>query len=56
MEPYHAGLAGFFSDKFPLLLKYVEAFKIIFEEYFPELHAHFEEENIPDLLWINKWF
>ena len=36
-EPYHAGLAGFFSDKFPLLIKYINTFKIIFEEVFPEL-------------------
>jgi len=21
----------------------------------PELHSHFQEEGIPDLLWINKW-
>ena len=55
-EPYHAGLSGFYCDKFPLLVQYINAFKIIFEEEFPDLYEHFEEENIPDLLWINKWF
>ena len=31
-QPRHTGLAGFYSDKFPLLIKFINVFKIIFEE------------------------
>jgi hypothetical protein len=51
-----SGLHGFFSQGFPLLLKFLKIFNILFEELLPELFAHFQEEGIPDLLWIHKWF
>ena len=53
-EPIMGGLNGFFSDGFPTLLKYVRVFHYLFEQNMPELHAHMID--IPDLLWINKWF
>ena len=53
-EPVMGGLNGFFTDGFPTLLTYVKVFHILFDEYMPELHAHLAE--LPDLLWINKWF
>jgi len=48
------GLNGFFSDGFPTLLRYVRVFHELMEIYLPELHEHLAE--LPDLLWINKWF
>ena len=53
-EPKMAGLNGFFSDGFPTLLRYVQVFHVLFEQYLPELRAHLDD--LPDLLWINKWF
>jgi len=28
----------------------------LFEELLPNLRAHFNDEGLPDLLWITKWF
>ena len=53
-EPIMGGLNGFFSDGFPTLLKYVRVFHVLFEQHMPELHSHLGD--LPDLLWINKWF
>jgi hypothetical protein len=53
--PKMAGLHGLYSQGFPLLIKFLKIFDVLFEELLPELHAHFIEESIPDLLWINKW-
>ena len=50
------GLSGFFEEEFPLLMQYLSMFKDLFEEYIPELHSHFENEMLPDQLWIQKWF
>ncbi len=48
------GLNGFFSDGFPMLLKYVRVLHVLMDEYMPVLHEHLAD--LPDLLWINKWF
>ena len=48
------GLNGFYNDGFPTLMKYVEVFHVLFENAMPQLHDHLSE--LPDLLWINKWF
>jgi Rab-GTPase-TBC domain len=53
--PKMAGLHGLYSQGFPLLIKLLKIFDVLFQELLPDLHAHFIEENIPDLLWINKW-
>lgn len=37
-------------------MQYLSIFKDLFEEYLPELFSHFENENLPDQLWIQKWF
>lgn len=53
-EPKMGGLNGFFSEGFPTLLKYVQVFHVLFDEYLPTLKEHLAD--LPDLLWINKWF
>jgi len=55
-EPKMGGLAGFYSSHFPLLEKYMHVFRRLFQENLPELFNHFEQQGIPDLLWIHKWF
>ena len=55
-NPIMGGLNGFFSDGFPTLLKYVKVFHVLFKEELPELYAHLHDMDLPDLLWINKWF
>ena len=54
--PVMAGLDGFFSQGFPMLIKFLSVFNVLFEEFLPDLCQHFREEGIPDLLWIHKWF
>jgi len=51
-----AGLQDFYTSKFPLLLKYVKVFGVLFKERLPDLHSHFNDINFPDLLWVHKWF
>lgn len=29
---------------------------MLFKEMLPNLHQHFENEMLPELLWITKWF
>ena len=53
-KPVMGGLNGFFSDGFPTLLQYVKVFHVFMDMFLPELHKHLSE--LPDLLWINKWF
>jgi len=53
--PKMAGIHGLYSNGFPLLIKLLKIFNVLFKEFLPDLHAHFYEESIPDLLWINKW-
>ena len=31
-------------------------FDDLFNELIPDLHEHFRNENVPDLMWISKWF
>jgi hypothetical protein len=37
-------------------MQYTSMFKELFREQIPELSEHFENEGIPDQLWIQKWF
>ena len=50
------GIRGFFIDGFPLLNFYVSIFLILFNKNCPELKKHFENLEIPDEVWISKWF
>jgi len=52
----HLGIRGFFSDGFPLLGIYVQSFHFLFEKKMPELKKHFKNLEIPDEVWISKWF
>lgn len=55
-HPQMAGFSGFFAAGFPLLEKYMMVFDCLFKEHLPDLHAHFKQEGVPELLWIHKWF
>jgi len=50
------GLCGFFEEGFPLLMQYLSIFKELFNEQIPDLSRHFDNEGLPDQLWIQKWF
>ena len=51
-----AGLHGFYSEGFPNLQKYQRVFTEIFAEMLPNLKDRFEDEGLPELMWITKWF
>lgn len=50
------GLRGFYKKNFPLLQQYFYQFDQVFQYELPELHRHFTEISIPNLLWLQKWF
>jgi len=50
------GIRGFFLEGFPLLNLYVSLFLSLFGKNLPELKKHFETLEIPDEVWISKWF
>jgi len=50
------GLAGLYMENFPLLMQYLGVFRDLFEKYIPDLFEHFQNEFLPDILWIQKWF
>ena len=50
------GIRGFFMNNFPLLNLYTYQFNFLFEKYFPNLKKHFDNLEIPNELWISKWF
>lgn len=50
------GLSGFYQLDFPLLIQYMAMFNELFEEYIPELFEHFQNQCMPDQLWLQKWF
>ena len=49
-------LMGMFEKDFPLLEFYTYIFYEILEEELPVLYQHLRENQIPDLLWLFKWF
>ncbi len=54
-QPKFEGLKGFYKEDFPLLLQYFYQFDYIFQQELPELYRHFEDIQIPNMLWIQKW-
>ncbi len=50
------GIRGFFCEGFPLLELYVQSFNYLFERKMPALKKHFIYLEIPDAVWISKWF
>ena len=49
-------LMGMFERDFPLLEFYTYIFYEILEEELPVLYQHLKQNQIPDLLWLFKWF
>jgi hypothetical protein len=50
------GLRGFYINEFPLLKLYVFQFESIFNKMMPDLKKHFDDLEVPNELWISKWF
>ena len=50
------GIRGFFLNGFPLLKYYVYQFDHIFKKKLPNLKKHFDKLEVPNELWISKWF
>ena len=49
-------MMGFFERDFPLLEFYLYVFYSILEEEMPLVHRHLKEQQLPDQLWIFKWY
>ncbi|GFE53959.1 GTPase activator [Babesia ovis] len=50
------GLAEFYKPTFPLIQKYIRAFDALMAEMWPDLHQHFEREEISVAVFLNQWF
>lgn len=50
------GIEGLYQDAFPLYHQLLYIFTILFEEMFPELKEHFENEGMGPAIWLMKWF
>lgn len=49
-------MMGFFERDFPLLEFYLYVFYSILEEEMPLVYKHLKEQQLPDQLWIFKWY
>jgi len=49
-------LRGLFIDEFPLLYFYLFIFDDLLKKYIPELKKHLINNEIPNDVWIIKWF
>ena len=52
----HMGIRGFFVDGFPLLRLCMYQFEYILEDMLPKLSALVKELEVPNEVWISKWF
>jgi len=49
-------IMGFFEKDFPLLKFYIFLFYEVLESEMPKLYDHLKQQQIPDELWLMKWF
>lgn len=49
------GLAGFYSESFPLLLEYVVACDRLLALEVPKVHAHLEEQGLQPCMYLHEW-
>jgi len=49
-------MMGFFEKEFPLLEFYLYIFYHTLEEELPLVHKHLKQQQLPDQLWVFKWF
>jgi len=49
-------MMGFFEKDFPLLKFYIFLFYEMLESEMPKLYDHLKAQQIPDELWLMKWF
>jgi hypothetical protein len=50
------GIRGFYTEEFPLLKAFLYVFNIFFAKRMPSLFHLFQILEIPDEVWIAKWF
>ena len=50
------GIRGFYSENFPLLKAYMYIFEHYFGKKMPELKSHFAKLDMPNEVWVSKWF
>ena len=50
------GIRGFYINEFPMLRFYVYQFDHIFMKFLPDLKKHFDMLEVPNELWVGKWF
>lgn len=37
-------------------MQYLYQFDVLFEQFLPRLYSHFQEQGMPPMLWLGKWF
>eukprot|EP00401_Gymnodinium_catenatum_P004020 CAMPEP_0117569604 /NCGR_PEP_ID=MMETSP0784-20121206/58748_1 /TAXON_ID=39447 /ORGANISM="" /LENGTH=544 /DNA_ID=CAMNT_0005367591 /DNA_START=65 /DNA_END=1695 /DNA_ORIENTATION=- len=52
----HVGLSGFYTDRLPLLRRYLRACDKLVGETVPELRDHFIRENVQPAVYLHQWF
>lgn len=52
----HLGLAGFYTERLPLLRRYLRACDRLAAETVPELRDHFIRENVQPAVYLHQWF
>ncbi|CDR97562.1 GTPase activator protein, putative [Babesia bigemina] len=50
------GLAEFYMPSFPLIQKYIQAFEALTDDMWPDLHRHFQQEEISVAVFLHQWF
>ncbi|GBE62362.1 GTPase activator [Babesia ovata] len=50
------GLAEFYMPSFPLIQKYIQAFEALTDDMWPDLHKHFQQEEISVAVFLHQWF
>lgn len=50
------GIRGFYLNEFPMLNFYIYTFDHIFKKNMPDLKAHFQSLEVPNDLWVSKWY
>jgi hypothetical protein len=50
------GIRGFYLNEFPMLNFYIYTFDHIFKKNMPDLKSHFQSLEVPNDLWVSKWY
>lgn len=52
----HVGLAGFYTERLPLLRRYLRACDRLVAEMVPDLRDHFIREQVQPAVYLHQWF